>query len=125
MAAIEQGWQQREIHNAAFKHLTDVESGDRKIVGVNHGMMADEAETIALQLDPTVGDMQCERLAELRVNRDAISSEACIKAIGDAAAGTDNLFPLILDAVKANCTLGEIMNAMREKFGEWKAPSGF
>jgi len=125
MAAIEQGWQQREIHNAAFKHLTDVESGDRKIVGVNHGVMENEAETEVLQLDSTVGEMQCQRLAELRVNRDAAISQACIEAIAVAAAGTDNLFPLILDAVKANCTLGEIMNAMREKFGEWKAPSGF
>jgi methylmalonyl-CoA mutase N-terminal domain/subunit len=125
MAAIEQGWQQREIHNAAFKHQIDVESGSRKIVGVNHGVMDEEASTEVLQLDPKVGEMQCQRLAELRVHRDDALSQACIEAIGVAAAGTDNLFPLILDAVKANCTLGEIMNAMRDKFGEWKAPSGF
>jgi methylmalonyl-CoA mutase N-terminal domain/subunit len=87
--------------------------------------MDDEASTEVLQLDPTVGEMQCQRLAELRVHRDDALSQACIEAIGVAAAGTDNLFPLILDAVKANCTLGEIMNAMRDKFGEWKAPSGF
>jgi methylmalonyl-CoA mutase N-terminal domain/subunit len=125
MAAIEQGWQQREIHNVAFKHQIDVESGVRKIVGVNHGVMDDEASTEVLQLDPTVGKMQCQRLTELRSHRDDALSQACIEAIGVAAAGTDNLFPLILDAVKANCTLGEIMNAMRDKFGEWKAPSGF
>ena len=125
MAAIEQGWQQREIHNAAFKHLSDVESGDRKIVGVNHGIMDEEDDTEVLKLDPTVGEMQCLRLKELRENRDDVKSQSCIDAIGLASAGTDNLFPLILEAVKSNCTLGEIMNAMRSEFGEWMAPSGF
>ena len=125
MAAIEQGWQQREIHNAAFKHLSDVESGDRKIVGVNHGIMDEEDDTEVLKLDPTVGEMQCLRLKELRENRDEVKSQLCIDAIGLASAGTDNLFPLILEAVKSNCTLGEIMNAMRSEFGEWMAPSGF
>ena len=125
MAAIEQGWQQREIHNAAFKHLSDVESGDRKIVGVNHGIMDEEDDTEVLKLDPTVGEMQCLRLKELRENRDEVKSQSCIDAIGLASAGTDNLFPLILEAVKSNCTLGEIMNAMRSEFGEWMAPSGF
>ncbi len=125
LAAIEQGWQQREIHNAAFKHLMDVESGERKIVGVNHGVMEDETSTEVLQLDPAVGQMQCQRLANLRDNRDSAMVQKCIDAIAVAAAGTENLFPLILNAVKANCTLGEIMNAMRDEFGEWKAPSGF
>jgi methylmalonyl-CoA mutase N-terminal domain/subunit len=54
-----------------------------------------------------------------------VKSQLCIDAIGLASAGTENLFPLILEAVKADCTLGEIMNAMRAEFGEWMAPSGF
>lgn len=125
MAAIEQGWQQREIHNAAFKHLSDVESGDRKIVGVNHGIMAEEDDTEVLKLDPTVGEMQCKRLGDLRADRDAQLAKSCLDAIGLASAGSDNLFPLILSAVKSDCTVGEIMNAMRSEFGEWMAPSGF
>jgi len=125
MAAIEAGWQQREIHNAAFKHLNDVESGDRKIVGVNHGVMEEEDDTEVLTLDPTVGEMQCLRLKQLRAQRDEVKSQLCIEAIGLASAGTENLFPLILEAVKSDCTLGEIMNAMRAEFGEWMAPSGF
>ena len=125
MAAIEQGWQQREIHNAAFKHLNDVEAGDRKIVGVNHGVMDEEDDTEVLKLDPTVGEMQCLRLNKLRAQRDEVKSQSCIDAIGLASAGTENLFPLILEAVKSDCTLGEIMNAMRAEFGEWMAPSGF
>lgn len=125
MAAIEAGWQQREIHNAAFKHLNDVESGDRKIVGVNHGVMDEEEDTEVLKLDPTVGEMQCKRLGDLRADRDAQLAKSCLDSIGLASAGSDNLFPLILSAVKADCTVGEIMNAMRAEFGEWMAPSGF
>lgn len=125
MAAIEAGWQQREIHNAAFDHLKDVESSKRKIVGVNHGVMQQEDDTEVLQLDPMVGDMQCQRLGDLRDKRDAVLAQSCLEAIGRGAAGSDNLFPLILSAVKADCTLGEIMNAMRSEFGEWMAPSGF
>jgi methylmalonyl-CoA mutase N-terminal domain/subunit len=69
--------------------------------------------------------MQCLRLKKLRAKRDEGKSQSCIDAIGLASAGTENLFPLILEAVKSDCTLGEIMNAMRAEFGEWMAPSGF
>ena len=125
MKAIEQGWQQREIHNAAYQHLNDVEQEKRKIVGVNHGLMDEETETEVLKLDPSVGEEQCRRLAELRENRDSQRVERCLEAIRIAAAGDDNLFPLVLDAVRNDCTLGEIIAAMKDVFGTWMAPSGF
>ena len=125
MKAIEQGWQQREIHNAAYQHLNDVEQEKRKIVGVNHGLMDEETETEVLKLDPSVGEEQCRRLAELRENRDTQRVERCLEAIRIAAAGDDNLFPLVLDAVRNDCTLGEIIAAMKDVFGTWMAPSGF
>ena len=125
MKAIEQGWQQREIHNAAYQHLNDVEQEKRKIVGVNHGLMDEETETEVLKLDPSVGEEQCRRLAELRENRDTQRVERCLEAIRIAAAGDDNLFPLVLDAVRYDCTLGEIIAAMKDVFGTWMAPSGF
>ena len=125
MKAIEQGWQQREIHNAAYQHLNDVEQEKRKIVGVNHGLMDEETETEVLKLDPSVGEEQCRRLAELRENRDNQRVERCLEAIRIAAAGDDNLFPLVLDAVRNDCTLGEIIAAMKDVFGTWMAPSGF
>lgn len=125
MKAIEQGWQQREIHNAAYQHLNDVESEKRKIVGVNHGLMEDDTVTEALKLDPSVGNEQCLRLAELRSKRDDALVEECLESIRKAAAGSDNLFPLVLKAVKSDCTLGEIISSMKDVFGTWMAPSGF
>ncbi len=125
MKAIEQGWQQREIHNAAYQHLNDVEAEKRKIVGVNHGLMDEETETEVLKLDPSVGDEQCLRLAELRKKRDGEAVDACLEAIRVAAASDDNLFPHVLNAVRMDCTLGEIITAMKDVFGTWMAPSGF
>jgi methylmalonyl-CoA mutase N-terminal domain/subunit len=125
MKAIEQGWQQREIHNAAYQHLNDVESERRKIVGVNHGLMEDETETEVLKLDPSVGEEQCQRLEELRSNRDDKVIQMCLDAIVKAAKSDDNLFPHVLHAVKNDCTLGEIIQSMKQVFGTWMAPSGF
>ena len=125
MKAIEEGWQQREIHNAAYQHLNDVESERRKIVGVNHGLMDDDTETEVLKLDPAVGKEQCQRLEDLRNNRNSELVAACLEAIRKAAGSDDNLFPHVLHAVKNDCTLGEIIQSMKEVFGTWMAPSGF
>ena len=125
MKAIEQGWQQREIHNAAYQHLNDVEANNRKIVGVNHGLMDEETKTEALKLDPAVGDEQCKRLTQLRLSRDNSMVESCLGSIRKAAENGENLFPHVLVAVKSDCTLGEIISAMKDVFGTWMAPSGF
>ena len=125
LKAIEQGWQQREIHNAAYKHLNDVESEKRLIVGVNHGLMDEETETEVLKLDPSVGDEQCRKLAELRQSRNAEAVSNCLRDVRDAAQSGENLFPYVLTAVKNDCTLGEIIQAMKDVFGTWMAPSGF
>jgi len=125
LKAIEQGWQQREIHNAAYQHLNDVESESRLIVGVNHGLMEDDTVTEVLKLDPTVGDEQCRRLAELRSTRNAELVAECLDNVRNAAQSGDNLFPHVLHAVKHDCTLGEIIQAMKDVFGTWMAPSGF
>tara|TARA_B110000444_G_scaffold179230_1_gene167987 strand:- start:737 stop:2383 length:1647 start_codon:yes stop_codon:yes gene_type:complete len=125
LKAIEQGWQQREIHNAAYQHLNDVESERRKIVGVNHGLMDDDTVTEVLKLDPSVGEEQCRRLEKLRSSRDSETVQNCLAAIVKAAKSDDNLFPHVLSAVKNDCTLGEIVQAMKDVFGTWMAPSGF
>ena len=125
LKAIEQGWQQREIHNAAYQHLNDVESERRKIVGVNHGLMEDDTVTEVLKLDPSVGEEQCRRLEQLRMNRDSETVQTCLDAIVKAAESEENLFPHVLFAVKNDCTLGEIVQAMKDVFGTWMAPSGF
>ncbi len=125
LKAIEQGWQQREIHNAAYQHLNDVESERRKIVGVNHGLMDDDSVTEVLKLDPSVGEEQCRRLENLRKSRDSERVKECLAAIVKAAESDENLFPHVLFAVKNDCTLGEIVQSMKDVFGTWMAPSGF
>lgn len=125
MAAIKEGWQQRQIHNSAYKHLKDVESGERKIVGVNHGTMDENNPIKAMKLDDQLGEAQRKKLEMLRMNRNAESVDEALQSIRDAAKTNHNLFPLVLDAIRSDCTLGEIMQAMKDEFGTWMAPSGF
>tara|TARA_B100000674_G_scaffold223006_1_gene182902 strand:- start:303 stop:1862 length:1560 start_codon:yes stop_codon:yes gene_type:complete len=125
MRAIEAGFQQKEIHESAWAHLTKVESGERKIIGVNHGVLEEEEMPPLLKPDPELGEKQKEKLAKIRNSRDNNSVEKALDAIRIASAGDDNLFPLVIEALKENCTLGEIISAMKSEFGTYMAPSGF
>ena len=125
MRAIEAGFQQKEIHESAWTHLTKVESGERKIIGVNHGVLEEEEMPPLLKPDPELGEKQKEKLAKIRNSRDNNSVEKALDAIRIASAGDDNLFPLVIEALKENCTLGEIISAMKSEFGTYMAPSGF
>jgi methylmalonyl-CoA mutase, N-terminal domain len=125
MKAIESGFQQREIHEAAWSHLMQVESGERKIVGVNHGVLQDEVMPPVLKPDSELGGKQRKKLEALRSVRDSSAVEIALQKIRDGAAGDDNLFPLVVAALKQDCTLGEIVSAMKDIFGTWMAPSGF
>ena len=125
MKAIEAGYQQREIHETAWAHLTEVESGERKIVGINYGVLDDEEMPPLLKPDPELGIRQSEKLAKLRANRNSAAADSALEAITRASKGTENLFPLVIEALKTDCTLGEIINAMKEVFGTYMAPSGF
>ena len=125
MRAIEAGFQQKEIHESAWTHLTKVESGERKIIGVNHGVLEEEEMPPLLKPDPELGEKQKEKLAKIRNSRDNNSVEKALDAIRTASAGDDNLFPLVIEALKENCTLGEIISAMKSEFGTYMATSGF
>ena len=125
MSAIKDGWQQRQIHNSAYAHLQDVESGKRKIVGVNYAKMDNEPPISAMNLAGNLEEIQTAKLAEWRTNRDQEKVLTSLSEIKSAAIDGSNLFPIIIDAVRNNCTLGEIMNAMKDEFGTWMAPSGF
>lgn len=125
MAAIEEGWQQREIHNSAFKHLKEVESGERKIVGVNHGVMEENLQHKPMMINAEVEKNQREKLETWRMGRDSSEVETALSDITDACKTEQNLFPLVISALRVKCTLGEIMNAMKNEFGTWMAPSGF
>ena len=125
MKAIEEGWQQREIHNSAFKHLKEVESNARRIVGVNHGIMDEDLHHKPMAINPELEKSQHAKLMKWRSERNNDAVKDSLLNITKACKTTDNLFPLVIDCLRNNCTLGEIINAMKDEFGTWMAPSGF
>ena len=108
---------QREIQEAAYRHQQDVEARTRVVVGVNEFVMDEPPPGNLFQLDPALGDTLADRLAMLRKSRDAGEAERALDAVDRGARGRDNLLPLILDAVRAQVTLGEICHALRGVFG--------
>ncbi|MEP7159245.1 MAG: methylmalonyl-CoA mutase family protein, partial [Chloroflexota bacterium] len=118
LAAIEAGYQQRQIQESAYRAQRQVESGEQVVVGVNR-FRDDEPHTPDLQrIDPATERAQVMRVDRLRSERDAQTWGRAMEALGEAAAGTDNLLPAIIDAVKARATLGEISDRLRVAFGE-------
>jgi methylmalonyl-CoA mutase, N-terminal domain len=118
LAAIERGYFQRELGREQFERNRELESGARKLVGVNHLVVEEPRREIDIfRLDDATERGQIERLQALRAARDGAKVEAALAAVRAAAAGTDNLVPPILAAVRANATHGEICDAMRDVFG--------
>jgi len=118
LAGIERGYQQGAIEESAYRYQREVESGERKIVGVNAFVTeGDEVAIPTLRVDESVGERQRERLAALRASRDAAAAEGARVALRAAAGGTANLIPFIGAAVEANVTLGEICADLRAAFG--------
>jgi methylmalonyl-CoA mutase N-terminal domain/subunit len=121
VAAIEQGFVQREIEDAAFRYAQEIESGERVIVGVNR-YEEHEPEPIELhRIDPEAERRQLERTARVRAERDAAGAEAALVRVREAAQGPENLLPMLRDALAARCTVGEICNVLREEFGMYDA----
>ncbi|CAN5758145.1 methylmalonyl-CoA mutase family protein [soil metagenome] len=118
LAAIEGGFQQREIQEAAYRVQREIETGEQVVVGVNL-FRDDEVHTPDLQrIDPAGERDQVERVRRLRLERDADAWQQAMDRLSAAAAGEDNLLPPIIDAVKSRATLGEISDALRVAFGE-------
>lgn len=125
LKAIEQGYQQQEIHTTAYRYFNEIERGTRRIVGVNHGEMEEYIQIKPMKLNPEVTEHQLNRLTNLRQQRDSNHVDGILSRITEASRDGTNLFPIVLEAVRANATLGEIMLAMKEVFGTYSAPSGF
>ncbi|MGE5589918.1 MAG: methylmalonyl-CoA mutase [Bacillota bacterium] len=119
-AAIERGFVQREIQEAAYRWQRQVESGERVVVGVNGFTLEEEEQPDLLVLDPAVEARQAARLADLRQRRDGLAVEKALAHLREAAEGSANLLPPILDAVKTYATLGEIAGTLRQVFGEYR-----
>jgi methylmalonyl-CoA mutase, N-terminal domain len=118
LAAIEAGFPQRQIQEAAYRVQRQVETGERVVVGVNR-FRDDDVHTPELQrMDPNAERDQVERVRRVRAERDPEAWQAAMDRLAQAADTTDNLVPLIIDAVKAHATLGEISDRLRVGFGE-------
>ena len=120
LAAIENGFVNREIQEAAYAYQKAVESGDQIVVGVNAYGVEEDATIETLKVDPAVEARQHERLAALRAARDAEQVSALLSRIEAAARGSDPLMPLFVAAVAQQVTLGEICNTLRGVFGEYR-----
>jgi methylmalonyl-CoA mutase N-terminal domain/subunit len=116
--AIELGYMQQEIEDAAYQFQQDMEEGRRVVVGVNKFQTKEEIKPATLRVDPEIGRRQAQKLAALRERRDNAATGAALKALDEAARGSANLLPRILAAVEAWATLGEISDALRKVFGE-------
>lgn len=117
VAAIEQGFVQREIHNAAYAIQQQVESGERTIVGVNAYRSSETEAVPVLQIDAAQERERADQLAALRAGREPSPLEAALDGLRAAARGTACLLPPIRQAVEARATLGEISDALRDVFG--------
>jgi methylmalonyl-CoA mutase N-terminal domain/subunit len=124
VAAIERGFPQREIQEAAFRFQKAVERKDKVIVGVNEYAMEEKPHPI-LYIDESVGEQQAARVEALKASRDAGKVERALADLKRAAAGTDNLMPPILEASRAYATLGEMCDALRDVWGEYVEPPVF
>jgi methylmalonyl-CoA mutase N-terminal domain/subunit len=120
VSAIEKGFPQREIQNAAYAHQKAVEKGEQVVVGVNRFAVTGEPKPDLLRVDEALGAARRQVIAAVRAGRDQAAAEARLAALRAAAAGTDNLMPFILGAVKAEATVGEICDALRSVFGEYQ-----
>jgi methylmalonyl-CoA mutase N-terminal domain/subunit len=118
IACIEDGFIQRQIENSAYSFQCQVESGERIVVGVNRFQTDEAAAPPLLRLDPAVEADQVARLRAVRASRNQEEVDAALRQLREAATGSANLMPLILAAVRAYATIGEICQVLRETFGE-------
>ncbi|MFN8529013.1 MAG: methylmalonyl-CoA mutase family protein [Anaerolineae bacterium] len=120
LAAIEAGYVQAEIQDAAYSYQRAVEKGEQVVVGVNKFTVEEDSHPDLLRVDPSIEAGQRERLAVLRATRDNAKVAELRGRLDSAARGTDNLLPLMIECVEHDVTLGEICHTLRGVFGEYR-----
>ena len=120
LKAIERGFVQQEIQNAAYEYQQAVDRGDAVVVGVNRFEVEAEKAIPIQKIDPALEPKQIERVRALRVRREVGKWKSAVAAVEDAARAGENVMPRILGAVEAYATVGEISDAMRRVFGEYR-----
>jgi methylmalonyl-CoA mutase N-terminal domain/subunit len=120
LKAIERGYVQQEIQNAAYEYQQAVDRGDTVVVGVNRFELEEEKPIPIQRIDESLESKQVERVRALRARRDVTSWQTALRAVEDAARSGANVMPRILQAVEACATVGEISDSMRKVFGEYR-----
>jgi methylmalonyl-CoA mutase N-terminal domain/subunit len=120
ISAIERGFFRREIADAAFAYQRDVDARRKLIVGVNAFQEAEEKPIETLVIDETVEKQQVASLQRIKVQRDGEAVRRALEEVRRTARSNHNLLPALLDAARARCTVGEIMNALADVFGRYE-----
>ncbi|MEP6717510.1 MAG: methylmalonyl-CoA mutase family protein [bacterium] len=123
LRAIETGYVQKEIQESAYRYQRAIEKEDSIVVGVNRFQSSEESNVPTLRVNPAIEQQQIERLRAVRERRDFAAVKAALAKLEAAAAGTENLLPLILESVEAYATVGEISNRLRNVWGEYQETS--
>ncbi len=123
LTAIENGYLQREIQEAAYQNQRAVEANEQIIVGVNAFTQEETIELEQLKVDPTIEQNQCDRLRSVRARRSAERTSALLEQVARTAATNENLMPLLIECVENDLTLGEITIALRKTWGEYHPPA--
>ena len=125
MAAVEAGYFQRAIEESAWRFQREVEEGKRIIVGVNRFFDPESPlnEPVSVQrIDPELHEKRKRELEAFKANRDGESVRIGLESLRQAARGTENLFPYVLEAFRRRATLGEVCGVLREEWGEYQPP---
>jgi len=123
LSAIERGFMQMEIQEAAYRYQRAVEAGEETVVGLNAFQVDEKIELERLQVDPAIEANQRRRLADLRQRRNAARASELLEQLARAARGSDNLVPLFITCVENDITLGEICGLLRQVWGEYHPPA--
>jgi methylmalonyl-CoA mutase N-terminal domain/subunit len=122
-AAIEQGYIQGEIQEAAYRFQQDLEKGEQIVVGVNAFEVEEKVDLERLRVDPAIEEQQCARLSALRSRRDAARATELLGQLETAARSRENLMPFFITCVENDLTLGEICSVLRGIWGEYQPPA--
>jgi len=123
LPAIDKGFFQSEISDAAYRYQREIDSGERRIVGVNAYVDGKTPAVPILQMDPQGYRRQIARLEQVRFERDSGRVGQALDRLRIACQGTENTMPYILEAVRAYATLGEMIGVMKEAFGVYEEPT--
>jgi methylmalonyl-CoA mutase, N-terminal domain len=120
LAAIEQGYIQKEIQNSSYRFQKEIESNDRVYVGINKYTMAEPPPTGLLKVDMSVGEVKAAQLKRYRAERDQAKWKAALDKLSQVSKTQENVMPYVVEAVKAKATVGEICDVWREAYGEYR-----